>query len=63
MVAIFVIAALIGLTWGAVLLRRGNLLAGCLLVLAAGCCFSHPFWLVRLAPRLYERLMLRRTLG
>jgi len=38
------------LIWGAVLLTRGGLLAGCLAVLLAGTCFGHPFFHVSVGP-------------
>ncbi len=38
---IIVIAALVGLVWGAVFLWRGSLLHGCLAFLVAGYCFGH----------------------
>ncbi|HLA86198.1 MAG TPA: hypothetical protein VJL29_15530, partial [Thermoguttaceae bacterium] len=41
---ILAIAALAGLVWGLVLLTRGGLVAGCLAVLLAGCCFGHAFY-------------------
>jgi O-antigen ligase len=39
-----VIAGLIGLLWGGVVLLRGGLMAGSLLVLLAGTCFGYPFF-------------------
>ncbi len=39
-----VIAGLVGTVWGAVVFLRGGLLAGCLTVLLAGCCFGHAFY-------------------
>lgn len=38
-----IIAAVVGLVWGGVVLLRGGLLGGCLMVLLAGTCFSLPF--------------------
>jgi len=41
------IAAVLGVgavVWGAVVLCRGGLVAGCLAVLLAGCCFGYPFY-------------------
>jgi O-antigen ligase len=43
-------AGILCLVWGAVLLRRGGLLGGSLVVLLAGICFSHPFFNVPLGP-------------
>ncbi len=43
MEVVLLIAGLAGLAWGAVFLRRGNLLDGCLAVLLAIACFGHPF--------------------
>lgn len=39
-----VIAGLVGLVWGGLVLLRGGLVAGCLLVLLAGTCFGYPFF-------------------
>lgn len=44
MEALILIAGLVGLTWGGVVLVRGGLVAGCLLVLLAGTCFGYPFF-------------------
>ncbi len=44
------IGGTLALVWGAVLLRFGGLLAGCLLVLLTGICFGHPFFNVSLGP-------------
>lgn len=44
MIAIVAIASIVGLVWGLVLLRRGNLTAGCLAVLLVGSCFGHEFF-------------------
>jgi len=46
MIIIGFIAALIALSWGSLLLMRGGLIAGCLVVLLAGCCFG--FWFYNL---------------
>ena len=43
MIAILSIAAVVALVWGILLFTRGGLLAGCLTVVLAGCCFGHPF--------------------
>ena len=47
---LILIGGVLGLVWGAVLLRRGGLLGGSLAVLLAGICFSHPFFNVPLGP-------------
>ncbi len=47
---LILIAGVASLAWGAVLLRRGGLLAGSLVVLVAGVCFSHPFFNLPLGP-------------
>ncbi|HEX4144077.1 MAG TPA: O-antigen ligase family protein [Pirellulales bacterium] len=44
------LAGVLCLVWGAVLLRRGGLLGGALVVLLAGVCFSHPFFNLPLGP-------------
>jgi O-antigen ligase len=44
------IVGAVALVWGAVLLRAGGLLAGCLVVLLAGICFGHPFFNVSVGP-------------
>jgi O-antigen ligase len=50
MQAIAVIAAVVALVWGAVLLGRGGLLAGCLAVMLAGTCLSAPVVKLDLGP-------------
>jgi O-antigen ligase len=47
---IAVILGIAGLIWGAFLLRRGGLLAGCLAVMLAGACFSVEFFKITLGP-------------
>jgi O-antigen ligase len=47
---VIVVAGILCLVWGAVLLRRGGLLGGSLVVLLAGVCFSHPFLNFPLGP-------------
>ena len=44
MTAIIVIAGLAALVWGSLLLIRGGLLAGAMMVLLAGTCFGYPFF-------------------
>ncbi|HTU26669.1 MAG TPA: O-antigen ligase family protein [Pirellulales bacterium] len=44
------VGGLIGLLWGAVLLRHAGLVGGALAVLLTGICFSHPFFNVPLGP-------------
>lgn len=44
MTAIVIIAAFVGVVWGAVLLRHGDLIGGCLAVLLAGSVFGHAFF-------------------
>lgn len=48
--AIILTVAPAALVWGAVLLARGGLLAGCLVVLLAATCFGHPFLHICLGP-------------
>lgn len=43
-------AGLVAMVWGTVLFLRGGLLAGCLAVLLAGCCFGHPWFCVPIEP-------------
>ena len=43
MIAIYLIAAAVALTWGAVFVFRGSLSLGCLAFLIAGACFGHNF--------------------
>jgi O-antigen ligase len=50
MESLFVIAAVAGVIWGAVVFLRGGLLGGCLAVLLAGTCFSVPFFKIELGP-------------
>ncbi|MGW8256771.1 MAG: O-antigen ligase family protein [Thermoguttaceae bacterium] len=45
-----VIFGIAGLIWGALLLRHGGLLAGCLAVMLAGACFSVPFFKTTVGP-------------
>jgi O-antigen ligase len=40
---LILIIGIVGLVWGTLLLVRGGLLAGCLVVMLAGTCFSVPF--------------------
>ncbi|HUY89144.1 MAG TPA: O-antigen ligase family protein [Pirellulales bacterium] len=47
---LIVIAGLAGLVWGAILLLRGGLLAGGLMVLLAGTCFGSPFFSLPAGP-------------
>lgn len=44
------IAAIAAMIWGMILFARGGLLAGCLAVMLAGCCFGHPFFHVSVGP-------------
>jgi hypothetical protein len=44
------ILGIAGLIWGAVLWKRGGLLAGCLAVMLAGACFSVEFFKLSLGP-------------
>jgi hypothetical protein len=50
MEALLVIGGLAAAVWGAVLLLRGGLLAGCLAVLVAGVCLGYPLFHVELGP-------------
>ncbi len=43
MQALFVIAGIVAVVWGAIVFLRGGLLGGCLAVMLAGTCFSVPF--------------------
>ncbi|MCC6127538.1 MAG: O-antigen ligase family protein [Pirellulales bacterium] len=45
-----IVLGIAGLIWGAVLLQRGGLLAGCLAVLLAGACFGVEFFKLALGP-------------
>jgi O-antigen ligase len=58
--AVIAILALVGLVWGAVVFFRGGLVAGCLAVLLAGCCFGHAFFRIStpLVPLTADRLLL-----
>ena len=47
---LIIIAGVASLVWGAVLLRRGGLLGGSLVILLAGVCFGHPFFNLPLGP-------------
>jgi O-antigen ligase len=47
---IAIVFGIAGLIWGAILLRHGGLLAGCLAVMLAGACFSVDFFKVELGP-------------
>jgi O-antigen ligase len=55
-----VILGIAGVVWGAVLFKRGGLLAGCLAVLLAGACFSVEFYKIPLGalPLTADRLLL-----
>ncbi|MCX7428109.1 MAG: O-antigen ligase family protein [Planctomycetia bacterium] len=44
------IAAIIALIWGLILFERGGILAGCLAVMLAGCCFGAPFFSLPAGP-------------
>ena len=50
MTALYLIAALLVLVWGALLLLRGSLLAGCLAYLITAIVFGHDFWNVDRGP-------------
>lgn len=50
MSAMWILLIPAALVWGAVVLVRGGLLAGCLAVLLAGVCFGHPFFHAPLGP-------------
>lgn len=50
MAAIWIITAIAGLVWSAVLFRRTGLLGGCLAVLLAGSCFSWAFYETNIGP-------------
>ncbi|MBN1588193.1 MAG: O-antigen ligase family protein [Pirellulales bacterium] len=65
MEVILAIAVLVGLIWGTVLLTRGGLLAGCLAVLLAGCCFGHAFYHLPVGPipLTLDRVLLAALLG
>jgi hypothetical protein len=55
-----VILGIAGLVWGAVLLKRGGLLGGCLAVMLAGACFGVEFFKIPLGavPLTADRLLL-----
>src|SRR6188508_3012950 len=65
MEVILLIAAIAALACGAALLVRGGTLAGCLLVIAAGCCLGHPFFNVPGGPIpiTLDRLLLMVVVG
>ncbi|MGE0760406.1 MAG: O-antigen ligase family protein [Pirellulaceae bacterium] len=44
------LVAAIGLVWGAVLLRHGSLLTGCLVVVGLACCLGADFYSARIGP-------------
>jgi len=50
MTAIYLIAALVALTWGIVFILRGSLTLGCLAFLVVGACFGHRFLSFDLGP-------------
>ena len=50
MTAILLVAAPVALVWGALILLRGGLLGGCLVVLLAGACFGHPLFNLPVGP-------------
>jgi len=50
MIAIIIIGGIVALIWGALALRHGGLLAGCLAVILAGSCFGHAFFHVSAGP-------------
>jgi O-antigen ligase len=50
MEALAIIAGIAALVWGSVVLLRGGLLGGCLMVLLAAACFSVPFFKMPLGP-------------
>jgi O-antigen ligase len=62
---VILLIGLAALVWGGILLHRGGLLAGCLLILTAGSCFGHPFWNMPLgpAPITLDRLLLAAAIG
>ena len=45
-----IVLAAVALIWGGVVLYRGGLLGGCLLVMLAAVCFSHPFFTLPAGP-------------
>ncbi|HEY5312286.1 MAG TPA: O-antigen ligase family protein [Pirellulales bacterium] len=47
---LLLVAGLVAVVWGSLLLFRGGLLAGCLAVLLAGCCFGHSFFHLEMRP-------------
>lgn len=47
---LLLVLAVAVLLWGGILMCRGGLLAGALLVILAGCCFGHPFFKVSAGP-------------
>lgn len=65
MLFLLIVLGLAALVWGGILLLRGGLLAGCLMVLLAGCCFGHPFWNMPLgpAPLTLDRVLLVVVVG
>jgi O-antigen ligase len=47
---LLLVAGLVALVWGSLLFYRGGLIAGCLAVLLAGCCFGHSFFHIDMRP-------------
>lgn len=47
---LLLIGAIVGLAWGTVILVRGGLVGGLLLVLLAGACFGHAFFKIPAGP-------------
>jgi len=60
MTALIAITAIAGTVWGAVALRAGGMVAGCLAVLLLGSCFGHPFFHATFGPLpvTFDRLLL-----
>ncbi len=50
MESVAAILGIVAVVWGAVVLCRGGLVAGCIAVLLAGCCLGYPFYHVPTKP-------------
>src|SRR5688572_20689579 len=50
MLILYIITTVLGLVWGAVVLRRTGLFGGCLGLILLAACFGHDFFHVSLGP-------------
>lgn len=65
MIAIYAIAGLVALVWGAIFVLRGSLLSGCLAFLIVAICFGHHYANFQLGPLTltFDRLVLAILVG